>query len=153
MRRKRPCVFCKIVSGELPASIIFEDHEFLVIMDAYPLSKGHVLVIPKRHEQHLEKLTDKQQARLFKIGRALMKSAAKAGFGSGDTNLLLNDGRHANQTVPHIHLHIIPRSKNDFLKNLPKLFLHLTGVFGIQTNRATLEEQARKIRECLEPVN
>lgn len=150
MRNNRPCVFCKIVSGELPASIIFEDQEFLVIMDAYPLSKGHILIIPKKHEQHLEKLTDNQQSKLFQIGRAMMKSAAKAGFGSGDTNLLLNDGRHANQTVPHIHLHIIPRSKNDFVKNLPKLVLHLTGVFGIQTNRTTLDAQARRIRECLE---
>jgi histidine triad (HIT) family protein len=153
MRKKRPCVFCQISAGELPASIVYDDQDFMVIMDAYPLSRGHILILPKTHQQYLKELSETQQHRLFELGTALMQASEKAGFGSGDSNLLLNDGRNANQTVPHLHLHIIPRTKNDFLKNLPKLVLHITGVFGIQTKRATLDEQARKIRECLEPFD
>lgn len=147
MLNKQKCVFCQIVSGELPVSTIYEDENFLVIMDAYPLTPGHALIIPKQHQQYLDGITPENQQRLFELGSKLMKSVSKAGFGAGDSNLLLNDGRQANQTVPHIHLHVIPRSKHDFLKNLPKLILHVTGLFGIQTKRAKLDEQAKSIRD------
>ena len=144
---KTKCVFCQILSGKLPVSTLYEDEDFLIIMDAYPLTPGHTLVIPKKHEQYLNDLSSDMQRRLFELGAIVMASAAKAGFGDGDSNLLLNDGRQANQTVPHIHLHVIPRSKHDFLRNLPKLVLHITGLFGIQTKRAKLDEHAQRIRK------
>ncbi len=147
MLKERKCVFCQIVAGELPVSKIYEDENFLVIMDAYPLTPGHALIIPKQHQQYLDGITPENQHRLFELGSTLMKSVGKAGFGEGDSNLLLNDGKQANQTVPHIHLHVIPRSKHDFLKNLPKLILHVTGLFGIQTKRAKLDEHAKSIRD------
>lgn len=147
MRLNRPCVFCNILSGALPASVIYEDASFIVIMDAYPLTPGHVLIIPKAHHKHLKDLAPADQSKLFELGSVIMDALSSAGFCDGDSNLLLNDGKQANQTVPHIHLHVIPRSKHDFLKNLPKLFLHVTGLFGIQTKRATLDEQAKRIRE------
>ena len=149
----RPCVFCTILTGDLPASVIYEDNAFIVLMDAYPLTPGHVLIIPKSHKKYLRELTQTEQSRLFELGSIIMDAVSLAGFGKGDSNLLLNDGKQANQTIPHIHLHVIPRSKNDFLKNLPKLVLHITGLFGIQTKRATLDEQATKIRNCAAFVN
>ena len=147
MPKKQKCVFCQILEGKLPVSKIYEDEDFLIIMDAYPLTPGHVLIIPKQHQQYLGGINPDMQRRLFALGSILMDGVSKAGFGEGDSNLLLNDGKQANQTVPHIHLHVIPRSKHDFLKNLPKLVLHITGLFGIQTKRAKLDEQAKRIRE------
>lgn len=147
MLKEPKCVFCQIIAGKLPVSTIYEDADFLVIMDAYPLTPGHVLVTPKAHHQYLCDIPPDKQSRLFELGTILMEAFSKAGFGEGDSNLLLNDGKQANQTVPHIHLHVIPRSKHDFLKNLPKLVLHITGLFGIQTKRAKLDEQAKRIRD------
>lgn len=147
MLKKQKCVFCQIIQGKLPVSVVYEDDVFLIIMDAYPLTPGHVLVIPKQHHQYVGDLKGQDQKRLFELGVVLMNGVCNAGFSNGDSNLLLNDGKHANQTVPHLHLHVIPRSKNDFLKNLPKLVLHITGLFGIQTKRATLDEYARRIRD------
>jgi len=140
------CPFCLIEQGAIPASTIFESDDFIVLMDAYPLTKGHVLVVPKTHVATLAELPVTQQTELFEIGRRVMHAQRNAGYGIGGINLLLNDGKDANQTVPHVHLHLIPRARYDFLRSLPKLALHITGLFGLQTKRATLDEQARNIK-------
>ncbi|MCH2159403.1 MAG: HIT family protein [Oleiphilaceae bacterium] len=142
---RRPCPFCAINNGALRASVIYEDEHFMIIMDAYPLSSGHVLIIPRAHHDRISALSDEHQSKLFDLGRKVMSAMIRAGFGEDGCNILLNDGKAANQTVPHIHLHIIPRKKHDFLRSLPKLALHVTGLMGRQEKRATLDEQARQI--------
>lgn len=141
----KSCVFCDIANDKLPASIIFRDDRFIVLMDAYPLSKGHVLIIPHAHVQHLSGLSDADQRALFALGTKVREALRAAGFGIKGANILLNDGKAANQTVPHIHLHIIPRTPYDLFKSLPKLFLHVTGVFGIKTSRTKLDDIAQKV--------
>ena len=143
------CIFCKIVSKVESASIVYEDDEFLAFMDAYPLTIGHCLVIPKTHVVRLESLNAKARAKLFNIGHKIIEAQKKAGFGVQGTNLLINDGKAANQTVPHLHLHLIPRESGDLLKSLPKLFLHITGLFGLQTSRIKLNIQAEQISNHL----
>lgn len=106
-----------------------------------------MLVVPKAHVQHIYELPTTLQNRLFELGRHVMKAQRLAGYGVEGINLLLNDGKLANQTVPHVHLHLIPRSRYDFLRSLPKLTLHVTGIFGRKTKRATLDEQARQIKQ------
>lgn len=139
------CIFCQISSKHEEASIIYEDDEFIAIMDAYPLTNGHCLVIPKKHVVRLESLNAKSRAKLFNIGHKVIEAQKLAGFGVNGTNLLINDGKAANQTVPHLHLHLIPRENGDLIKSIPKLFLHLTGLFGLKTSRKILNNQAKQI--------
>jgi len=143
------CIFCKIVEGKEPASVVYEDEAFLALMDAYPLAPGHCLVIPKKHVERLDELSTSERNRLFEIGHAIVEAQKACGYGLEGTNLLLNDGKAANQTVPHAHLHLIPRKKGDFLRSIPKLFLHVTGLFGIQTSRQKLDELANTFKDKL----
>lgn len=143
------CVFCKILSGKIPASVVHEEEQFIVIMDAYPLGEGHCLVIPKQHHMRLEGLNADQRARLFELGYQVMSAQKACGLGLNGSNLLLNDGKAANQTVPHLHLHLIPRKQHDLIKSLPKLILHVTGVFGLQTKRSTLDLLAKQLAQAL----
>jgi histidine triad (HIT) family protein len=143
------CIFCKIIAGDEPASIVYEDDDFIALMDAYPLTKGHCLVIPKLHLIRLDDLKAKQRARLFHIGHKIVEAQKQIGLGIEGTNILVNDGKAANQTVPHLHLHLIPRASGDLLKSIPKLILHITGIFGLKTPIKTLEEQAIEIAKHL----
>ncbi len=141
------CIFCQIVAGNEAASIIHEDEDFLALMDAYPLTKGHCLVMPKRHHVRLEELNAKSRAQLFNIGNKIVEAQKKVGLGIQGTNLLINDGKAANQTVPHLHLHLIPRESGDLLRSIPKLLLHISGLFGFKSSRTTLDEHALQIRK------
>lgn len=143
----KDCIFCQIISGNEEASIVYEDEHFLALMDAYPLTKGHCLIIPKRHYERLDELNAKTRAQLFNIGNKIVEAQKKAGLGIHGTNLLVNDGKAANQTVPHLHLHLIPRESGDWLRAIPKLFLHISGLFGFKTPRKILDEHALQIKQ------
>ncbi|MFT7186694.1 MAG: histidine triad (HIT) family protein [Pseudohongiellaceae bacterium] len=139
------CIFCKIIAKEAQASIVYEDENFMAFMDAYPLTDGHCLIIPKSHVIRLDDIKASQRAKLFNIGHKIVEAQKKIGLGIQGTNFLVNDGKAANQTVPHLHLHLIPRSSGDWLKSLPKIILHITGLFGLKTAAKKLDEQAANI--------
>ncbi|WP_019142986.1 HIT family protein [Noviherbaspirillum massiliense] len=88
---------------------------------------------------------------LFDICNRIVTSQRKAGFGVGGTHFLLNDGKAANQHVPHVHFHLIPRSGRDNAGFFLRMVLHLTGLFGRRTSFPTLQEQAALIRGHLVP--
>lgn len=102
------CIFCKIIEGSVPSAKIYEDEHVYAFMDIMPVSKGHVLLIPKKHEENLYNLSEEEAANLFsvapKIARALKDEFKPAGM-----NLLQNNGAPAGQSVFHFHLHFIPR--------------------------------------------
>ena len=143
------CIFCQIASKNEEASVFYEDDEFIAFMDAYPLTNGHCLVIPRHHLVRLDALNAKNRANLFNIGHKIIEAQKSVGLGVNGTNLLINDGKAANQTVPHLHLHLIPRENGDLIKSLPKLFLHITGLFGLKTSRKKLDNQAKLISQKL----
>jgi len=143
------CIFCKIISGEEYASKVYEDDDLVVFMDAYPLTQGHCLIIPKSHHIRLDELKSRQRAKLFSTAHRIIEAQKKAGLGVQGTNLLINDGKAANQTVPHLHLHLIPRESGDLIKSIPKLLLHISGLFGLKTARKTLDKIAEKIAQHL----
>jgi histidine triad (HIT) family protein len=100
-------VFDKILDGELPCHKIYEDDHVLAFLDIAPLSRGHVLVIPKERKAYLHELTDEQAAA---IGRVLPRLARAVMNATGATayNILQNNGAAAHQAVFHVHFHIIP---------------------------------------------
>lgn len=141
------CIFCRIAEESEAGSFIYKDDDFMVIMDAYPLAEGHALVIPKQHALRLSDLSATKRNKLFQLGHRIMEAQKAAGIGVDGINLLLNDGKAANQTVPHLHLHLIPRRNSfELVTALPKLGLHMTGVFGFGIDRNKLDKLASEIR-------
>ncbi|BBZ42950.1 hydrolase [Mycobacterium parmense] len=108
------CVFCAIVAGQAPAIRIYEDDDYLAILDIRPFTRGHTLVIPKRHSADLTDTPAETLAGMATVGQRIAQ-AARATELADATNLAINDGRAAFQTVFHIHLHVLPRRTGDKL--------------------------------------
>ena len=102
------CIFCKIIKGEIPSSTIYEDEDFKVILDIEPASKGHALVLPKKHYANIYEIDPDVLAGAVKVGQKVVKHAKEA-LGCEGYNFLQNNGEVAGQTVSHYHLHLIPR--------------------------------------------
>ena len=117
-----PCVFCAIVAGEAPAHRIYEDDDYLAILDIRPFTRGHTLVIPKRHSVDLTDTPPQTLADMATIGQRIAR-AARATELADATNIAINDGRAAFQTVNHIHLHVLPRRNGDKLSVAKGLLL------------------------------
>lgn len=102
------CIFCKIVAGQIPCHRLYEDEQVLSFLDIGPLSRGHLLVIPKGHWVTLDTVPEETAAA---IGRVLPKLARAALTATGATawNVLQNNGKAAHQAVDHVHFHIIPK--------------------------------------------
>ncbi len=102
------CIFCKIVDGTIPGATIFEDDKVIAFLDIAPFEKGHFLVLPKHHAALLTELPEELLFHTMKVVQKLAANLLKAlpcdGF-----NMLQNNGACASQTVPHLHIHIIPR--------------------------------------------
>jgi diadenosine tetraphosphate (Ap4A) HIT family hydrolase len=108
------CVFCAIVAGDAPAIRIYEDADYLAILDIRPFTRGHTLVIPKRHTVDLTDTPPETLATMVTIGQRIAR-AARATELADATNIGINDGRAAFQSVFHIHLHVLPRRNGDKL--------------------------------------
>jgi histidine triad (HIT) family protein len=108
------CVFCAIVGGQAPAIRIYEDDNYLAILDIRPFTRGHTLVVPKRHTVDVTDTPPETLADLVTIGQRIAK-AARATELADATNIVINDGRAAFQSVFHIHLHVLPRHNGDKL--------------------------------------
>lgn len=106
------CIFCKILAGDIPSYKVFEDDEFMVILDAGPATRGHALIIPKEHYRDLYAMPEELAAKAFVLGKKLIVPLKKI-LGAAGYNLVQNNGEAAGQTVPHFHLHLIPRYPDD----------------------------------------
>lgn len=112
---KKDCLFCKIVKGKIPCYKVYEDKKVFAFLDINPITKGHTLVIPKKHYENMFDCKDKI---LEKMIKATQKIAThyKEKLGCTGVNILNASGQSAEQTVFHIHFHIIPRFENDGYK-------------------------------------
>ena len=102
----RPCVFCEIVAGRAPAYRVYEDDATIAFLDLFPFTRGHLLVIPKRHGA---RLTDYAPAEHAAIVRTLETMCRRSERLTLDYNVALNAGANAGQIVFHLHFHVIPR--------------------------------------------
>ena len=101
------CVFCRIVRGEAPAWKVYEDDEFVVILDKYPASYGHLLVVSKEHYVNILDAPLEKSVKSFEIATRLAKAWRE--LGAPAVNVVTNAGREAGQMVFHMHIHVIPR--------------------------------------------
>ena len=137
------CAFCSIINKKSIAAHVFENDGFIAFMDKYPINKGHTLVLPKQHYQVISDMSLKDIGRLFGLSSHIAKAVIKAVDADGFT-LGQNNGEAANQIVPHVHVHIVPRFNDDSEK-------------GRWPSRKTasmeeLTKVADKIRRLIEPI-
>ncbi len=106
------CVFCKIISGEIPSKKVYENDNTIAFLDINPANKGHVLVAPKRHFENIFDVTDSCLKEIVSAVK-MMSKRIKSKLGTDAINIVQNNGRYAGQLVNHIHFHVIPRYPND----------------------------------------
>ena len=113
------CIFCKIIEGDIPAKILKETSQSVSFLDAFPLAKGHVLVIPKKHHQKIQDMSQFENTDLFLL---VHEMTSKVDSISGSTLVAIHNGIDAGQEVPHVHVHLVPRSKNDSAGPIHSMF-------------------------------
>lgn len=107
------CVFCRIIQGDEPASIVHSGDGLVAFMDIQPVNPGHVLVVPRVHATRLAELDPQTAGWMFQLGRELAGALGASGIRCEGVNLFLADGPAAGQEVDHVHLHVIPRYRQD----------------------------------------
>lgn len=136
------CLFCRIVSGEVPAVVVFEDKNTLAFLDHRPLFHGHTLLVPREHYETLTDLPVKQVGPLFENAQ-LLAGVVEAAMEAEGSFVAMNN--RVSQSVPHLHIHIVPRRRKDGLK----------GFFWPRTKYKTQEEMEvvqQKIAAVLEKI-
>jgi len=133
------CVFCAIAAGDVPASMVSRDDDVAAFLDARPLFKGHVLVVPRAHVPTLSDMPPAAFGPLFAAVQRISR-AIEAGLGADGTFVAMNN--KVSQSVPHLHVHVVPRKKRDGLR----------GFFWPRvpyTDEAEREDFAARIRAAL----
>lgn len=110
------CIFCKIVTGTIPANKVYEDDETLAFLDIHPNNPGHTLVIPKDHFENIYGTPSETLCRMIMTTQKIAV-AAKNGVDSDGINIAMNNESAAGQEVMHAHIHVIPRFNEDGYKH------------------------------------
>lgn len=108
------CIFCKIARKDIPSNVVYDDDDFLGILDVNPVSKGHTLVIPKSHYENIFDIPEEELSRMSKVISTLAKRLRDS-LNADGVNIVNASGKEAQQSVFHLHFHIIPRFKDDGL--------------------------------------
>ncbi|MBU4347238.1 HIT family protein [Patescibacteria group bacterium] len=113
------CIFCKIIAGDLPSYKVYEDDKVCAFLDVLPIHPGHTIIVPKIHVSDVESLDDGELCAMVtvmkKIGKAVMEGLGVKGY-----SILLDNKDAANQHVPHVHFHLVPRKEGDGLGRWPQ---------------------------------
>jgi histidine triad (HIT) family protein len=115
------CIFCRIVAGEIPAEVVAREPGAVAFLDVQPLADGHVLVVPRAHVARVEDLSPEAADALFRAVARLAGPVRRA-LGADGTTIGINDGDATGQTVPHVHVHIVPRWMGDGAGSVHTIF-------------------------------
>ena len=136
------CIFCDIVDGKIPASVVYEDDQTLAFMDLHQASPGHVLIIPKDHVETIDQLSIDLAAVIFPVVVKISRAVQSTFYPDGLT-VFQSNGKAAMQEVPHVHIHVMPRYFHDGV-----LRFYTKGVPSISP-RPQLDTWADSIRKYL----
>jgi histidine triad (HIT) family protein len=106
------CLFCRIIRGEVPALKVHEDEHVIAFLDVHPLAPGHTMVVPKRHFATLAQLPLEEATPLMLALQSVARRVVEAMEAPGVT-IGINQGEVSGQTIPHLHIHILPRFEGD----------------------------------------
>jgi histidine triad (HIT) family protein len=136
------CIFCDILAGKSPMSLIYQDDRCTAFLDIQPVNPGHILVIPNRHTPFLAGLDEETGGHMFQIAQRLAQAVRNSGVRCEGVNLFLADGEAAFQEVFHVHLHVIPRYDGDGFG------LRFSPGYFNRPARTELDEIAQKIQHA-----
>jgi histidine triad (HIT) family protein len=134
------CVFCRIVAGAEPASMVHQDEVAVAFLDIRPVTPGHLLVVPRQHLASLVDLDPEIAAHLMRVAVRLDRALRSSGLPCQGVNLFLADGEAAGQDVFHVHLHLFPRFEGDGVR---------LSADWARPARGDLDELAERIRSAL----
>ena len=109
------CIFCKIANGTIPCYKVYEDNEIIAFLDVNPVSRGHTLVLPKEHFSSMLTCPKNILDHAYEVAQ-MIAQAQISQLGATGVNVITNAGRSGGQSVPHFHIHVIPRYEDDGLK-------------------------------------
>lgn len=113
------CIFCKIINEDIPSYKVYEDNKVLAFFDILPISPGHTIVVPKKHVADVENMPledfNAMAQVVKKIGKVMLESLDVKGY-----SIFLDNKSAANQHVPHVHFHVVPRKEGDGLERWPQ---------------------------------
>lgn len=133
------CIFCKLVAGDIPSAIVYEDELTIAFMDIGQVNPGHVLVATKRHANNLLEITAQEAAAVMQTAQRVALAVGEA-FDPPGLTLLQANGKEGDQTVFHFHLHVVPRHGNDGIAlSWPRK----------EPGAAVLQDYAQRIRKAL----
>lgn len=110
---KENCIFCKIINNKIPAEKVYENENFMALMDIKPVSDGHILIIPKKHIVWMQEADDEIISKIFVLTKKLMLSLKKT------TGCDFVQESVVGEEIPHFHIHLIPRYLNDNMPRFP----------------------------------
>ena len=132
------CTLCDLVARTIPVSVAYEDSTIFAFMDIKPVNYGHVVIIPKKHIVYLAELDEDTGAELFKVTMRVARAVRRSDVKCEAANLFLADGEAAGQEEFHVHMHVIPRYKDD------RFTLHID--YPARPTREDLDKIAERIR-------
>ena len=133
------CLYCKIINNEIPSYKVYEDDLVLAFLDIHPMSKGHTLVIPRKHAKDIFDIEEKCLERIISVAKKIAEKM-KDGLGADGVNLYHASGINAEQTIFHFHLHVVPRRKDD------SICFTRAGAREENIDRKELEETLSKLK-------
>jgi diadenosine tetraphosphate (Ap4A) HIT family hydrolase len=136
------CLFCKIVEGVVPASVVYSDEKVVAFLDAEPVNTGHVLIIPRTHAGELSELDREVGGQLFKVAMVVAEGLKRSGLKGEGVDLILGDKWGVSRLFPHVHLHVIPRFKGDGFEQ------KYGPSYGMKPERKELDRVAEQIRKA-----
>jgi histidine triad (HIT) family protein len=134
------CIFCRIASGEIPAEIVAKDEHAVAFLDVTPLADGHTMVVPHAHVATIEEMAPADAAGLFRMVHQLA-GPVRTAVGSAGSTIGINNGAATGQTIPHVHVHIVPRRADDGAGSVHTIFRAGT--------RRPIAEVGKEIRKAL----
>jgi len=137
------CIFCRIIAGAAPASLIYRDALCVAFMDIQPVNPGHLLIVPFTHAAQLADLNAASAERLMTVAQRLGSALRQSSLRCEGVNLLLADGEAAGQEVFHVHLHVVPRFAGDGFG------FRFAPTYHQRAPRADLDQAAALIRAAL----
>lgn len=141
---KENCVFCKILAGDLPVSMIYEDDQVAVLVDLNPVNEGHLLIIPKYHAPYMKEVQPSTLEHMIKIAQKMNAALRASDLPCDGVNLFMADGEEAGQEIFHSHLHVIPRFSGDGFGFRYDKTRHF-----VRSNRERMDEIAEELKNRL----
>jgi len=133
------CIFCKIAQKQAAASLVYEDEKVMAFLDIRPLNKGHTLIIPKAHYENIFDISQELNAYLHGITKLIALAIKKTTKADG-VSIIQQNGKAANQDIPHLHVHIIPRYEGQKMPSFSET---------VEANKEQLNQTATKIQKHL----